>query len=166
VKKLALALTISLSLLFYSAEIFAATDTKTLTINVVVGDAATLIIDKATINFPNANPDTNPTIPATEGAVAVRIKVRTGSTSTAALSHQADGPLISGSNTIPISNVSWTATGAGFTAGTMSSSAPVSVGTLLGPGDYNGAFVYTFVNSWDYAVGAYTTSSTYTLSAP
>jgi len=165
-KKLALALTISLSLLFYSTGTFAATDTKNLTINVVVGGAATLIIDKTAINFANANPDVGPTIAAAEGAVGVRVKVRTGAASAATLSHQADGPLTSGNNTIPISNVSWTTTGAGFTAGTMSSSAPVSAGTLVGPGDYNGAFIYTFVNSWDYAVGAYTTSSTYTLSAP
>jgi hypothetical protein len=164
--KFLLTLIICLSLVLYAAGTFAATDTKTLTINVVVGPAATLTIDKTAINFPSANPDTAPTIIAAEGAVGVHIKVRTGATSSATLSHQADGPLTSGSNTIPISNVSWTATGAGFTAGTMSSSAPVSAGTMMGPGDRDGTFVYTFVNSWEYAVGTYATSSTYTLSAP
>jgi hypothetical protein len=165
-KKLTLALTISLGLIFCSAGTFAATDTKTLTINVVVGCAVTLTIDKTAINFVNANPDTNPIITAAEGAVGIQVKVRTGAASTATLSNQADGPLTSGSNTISINNVSWTATGAGFTAGTMSSSAPVSAGTLAGPGDHNGTFIYTFLNSWDYAVGAYTASSTYTLTAP
>jgi hypothetical protein len=165
-KKLTLALTISLSLIFYSAGTFAATDTKTLTINVVVGCAATLTIDKTAINFANANPDTDPIIAASEGAVGVHVKIRTGAVSSATLSHQADGPLTSGSNTISINNVSWTATGTGFTAGTMSNSAPVSAGALAGSGDYNGAFIYTFVNSWEYAVGTYTTSSTYTLTAP
>jgi hypothetical protein len=157
---------ICLSLVLYATGTFAATDTKALTINVVVGPAATLTIDKAAINFANANPDSAPTITAAEGAVSVHIKVRTGATSSAILSHQADGPLTSGSNTIPVNNVSWTATGAGFTAGTMSSSAPVSAGTIVGSGDHDGTFVYTFVNSWEYAVGTYATSSTYTLTAP
>jgi hypothetical protein len=166
-KKIFWSLTINLCfLVIISAGAFAATDTKTLTINVLVGCAATLTIDKTAINFANANPDTAPNIAAVEGAVGVHVKIRTGVATEATLVHLADGPLTSGSDTIAINNVSWIATGTGFTAGTMSSSAPVSAGSLVGSGTYDGAFIYTLVNSWDYAVGSYTTSSTYTLAAP
>jgi hypothetical protein len=67
---------------------------------------------------------------------------------------------------IPIGNVTWTASGAGFQAGTMSSTVPVTAGSWNGPGTHNGGFSYSLVNSWTYPVGNYSVSSTYTLTAP
>jgi hypothetical protein len=165
-KKLTLTLTISLIPILFSAGAFAATDTKNLTINASVEGAATLIMGVAAINFANANPDITPSVANTEGAVNVQVKVRTGVASSVTLTHQAAGPLTSGSNTIAINNVSWTATGTGFATGTMSSSTPVSAGAWTGSGARTGTFSYALVNSWDYAIGTYTVSSTYTLTAP
>jgi hypothetical protein len=165
-KKLALVLAISLGLFVVDGKVFAATDTKTLTINASVDATASLTIGMSTINFANANPDTTPLISNTEGSVSVLVKVRTGVASSVTLTHQAAGPLTSGGNTIPINNVSWTSTGTGFVPGTMSSASPVSAGAWTGSGVRSGTFNYTLVNSWNYAVGSYTVTSTYTLTAP
>jgi hypothetical protein len=165
-KKLTLALTISLSFIFVHELAFAATDTKTLVINAAIESAASLTISTTAINFATANPDTVSSIANTEGAVNVQVKVRTGVASSVTLTHQAVGPLTSGSNTIAINNVSWTSSGTGFAAGTMSSSTPVSAGAWTGSGARSGTFSYALVNSWNYAVGSYTVSSTYTLTAP
>jgi hypothetical protein len=165
-KKLSLALIIGFSLVLIAGGAFAATDTKPLTVNAVVAGSATLTIGQSAINFPNANPDSTPSIPDSEGAVNVTAQTRTGATSTVTLTHQAAGPLTSGSDTIAINNVSWTASGTGFASGAMSSSTPVSAGSWTGSGSYTGSFTYALANSWTYAVGSYTTSSTYTLTAP
>jgi hypothetical protein len=165
-KKLSLALIIGFSLVLIAGGAFAATDTKPLTVNAIVAGSATLTISQAAINFDSANPDTTPSIPNNEGAVNVTAQARTGAAGSVTLTHQAGGPLTSGSDTIGISQVSWTASGTGFLPGAMSSSAPVSAGAWTGSGSYTGSFSYALANSWTYAVGTYTASSTYTLTAP
>ena len=62
--------------------------------------------------------------------------------------------------------ITWTSTGAGFVAGTLSSTAPVTVGTWTGSGSRSGTQILMFQNLWTYASGTYTASLTYTLSAP
>jgi hypothetical protein len=168
-KKLSLALIIGFSLVLIAGGAFAATDTKPLTVNAVVAGSATLTISQAAINFDSANPDTTPSIPNNEGAVNVTAQARTGAAGSVTLTHQAAGPLTSGSDTIGINQVSWTVglgSDAGFAAGAMSSSTPVSAGSWTGSGSRSGTFSYALANSWTYAVGTYTASSTYTLTAP
>lgn len=166
-KKLGLVLIICFSLILFSGGAFAqVTDTEPLTINAVVAGAATLVLGTNTINFASADPDTVPNIAATENPVSVTARVRTGGASTPTLTHIADGPLTNGGDTIAISNVTWTATGAGFVAGTMSDTVDVSAGSWTGSGERIGTFSYSFANSWAYATGTYTQTSTYTLTAP
>jgi hypothetical protein len=145
---------------------WAATDTKNLTINAAVAARATLTLGSAAINFPDSDPDTVNPIPATENAVSVTAKVRTGAASNPTLTVQASGPLTSGTDTIAISNVTWTATGSGFSAGTMNSTTPQTCGSWTGSGNRSGTFSYFLVNSWDYQVGNYTATATYLLTAP
>ena len=166
-KKLGLVLIICFSLVMFSGGAFAqVTDTEPLTINAVVAGAATLVLGTNTINFASADPDTVPSIAATENPVSVTVRARTGSADTVTLTHIADGPLDSGTDTIAISNVTWTAGGAGFVAGTMSDTIDVSAGSWTGSGEQIGTFDYAFANSWSYAIGTYTQTSTYTLTAP
>jgi hypothetical protein len=165
VKKQSLVLVIGLGLILLAGVVFAASDSKLLTINAQVSDRASLTLEVATINFPDTDPDTSP-IPATENSVDVTVKVRTGSASAVTLTHQAAGNLTSGSDTIPIGNVTWTATGGGFQGGTMSSTVPQTAGSWTGSGNRSGTFSYFLVNSWDYAIGGYSVSSTYILSTP
>ena len=146
---------------------FSAQQTGPLAVNMAVNERAKLTLGVAAINFADADPDTTPSIPATENAVSVTAKVRTGVSSTSTLTHRASGNLSAGPGiTIPITNVSWTATGAGYVAGTMSSSSNVPVGSWTGSGSYSGTFSYFIVNSWSYTTGSYTVSTTYTLTAP
>jgi hypothetical protein len=94
--------------------------------------------------------------------------VRTGSSSIATLTHQAAGNLVaSNSNSIAVSNVTWTAaTGTGYSAGTMSGTIPQTVGSWTGSGEKPGTLNFSLANSWAYATGTYTVSSTFTLTAP
>jgi len=165
-KKVSLVLAIGLGLVLMAGGAFAANDTKSLTVNATVSARATLSIGQTTIHFPDADPDTVTSIPATENAVSVTAKVRTGSGSTATLTHLAADDLKSGSDTILIGNVTWTVTGAGFQLGTMNKTTPQTAGSWTGSGNRSGTFSYFLANSWSYATGGYTASSTYTLTAP
>jgi len=153
------------TLLAMSALGWTATDQQTLTINATVSAKAKLTVGVAAINFADADPDTVPSIPAGENPVSVTVKAQTGSASTVTLTVAADGDLDSGTDTIDITNVTWTATGAGFIGGTMDTSAQ-SAGSWTGSGQRNGTFSYLLANSWDYPPGSYSQTVVYTLTAP
>ncbi len=126
------------------------------------------MLNPTAISFANANPDAVPSIPA-NSPVAVTAYVTTKSYNTATLTALAQGDLISGSNSIAISNVTWTASGSGFSGGTMSKSAPQSVAQWQGsspPSGYQGILSFSLRNSWSYATGNYTQRVTFTLTAP
>jgi hypothetical protein len=145
---------------------WAATDQKTLTVNATVADKAKLTLGVAAIDFASADPDATPSIAAAENPVTVTVKANTSSSSTVTLTVQADGDLLgSGSDSIAIANVTWTASGAGFAAGTMNT-APVSAGSWTGSGNRSGTFSYFLANSWAYPKGSYTQTVVYTLTAP
>lgn len=136
------------------------------TLNAPVPSSAQLTLNPTTINFPNADPDTVSSIPANENPVQVTANVTTGNNKVVNLTALAQGDLVSGSNTIMISNVTWTPSGAGFSGGTMSKSAAQPVGQWRGPGDYTGTVSFFLKNSWSYATGNYTQRVTFTLTAP
>ena len=141
-----------------------AQDAEILTINATVSTRAELVLSPTTVNFPDANPTTTPSIPA-DSTVSVTANVRTAGTPT--LTVLANGDLISGADSIAIANVTWTASGAPFIAGTMNSITAQGAATLsAGSGQYAGTYSYFLANSWTYAVGAYTQTATYTLTAP
>lgn len=147
------------------AQGYAATDQQNLTINATVSAKAKLTLGVAAINFADADPDSVPAIAATENPVSVTVKAQTGGGSSVTLTVQANGDLESGTDTIDISNVTWTATGAGFVGGTMGTTAQAA-GSWTGPGRYDGTFSYQLANSWDYAAGSYSQTVVYTLTAP
>jgi hypothetical protein len=144
----------------------AATDTKTLTVNATVSATASLTLGVAAINFAAANPGTTPSIAATENPVSVTANAQTSSAGAVTLTCLAGGDLTAGANTIAISNVTWTATGTGFVAGTMNKTTAQSAGSWTGPGARSGTFSFSLANSWSYDTGSYTAAITYTLTAP
>lgn len=77
------------------------------------------------------------------------------------LSIQANGDLVSGNDTIPISNVSFTGSGVGFRDGTLSKtqSRTLATGTIGGLGSVN----FFLANQWNYPTGTYSQTITYTL---
>jgi hypothetical protein len=144
---------------------WAATDQQTLTVNATIADKAKLTLGVGAINFPDADPDSVPSVAAPENPVSVTVKAHTGNSSTVTLTVQANGDLDSGGGTIAISNVTWTASGSGFAAGTMDTS-PVAAGSWTGSGNRSGSFSYFLANSWSYPKGNYTQTVVYTLTAP
>jgi hypothetical protein len=161
-----LTLMLAATLLLGAAQALAATDTKSLTINASVVNAAKLTLGVGTINFPDADPDTVPSIAASENSVAVSCKARTGTSGGSTLTVLVGSELTSGSDTIAIGNVTWTASGLGYVAGTMNRSTAQNAGSWSGPGNKTGTFSYFLANSWAYAVGNYSATATYTLTSP
>jgi hypothetical protein len=144
----------------------AATDTKTVTVRANVGVTAVLDLSRLTVDFPDTpDVDANPSIPATGGAITITAKGKTTAGASVTLTVQASGDLVSGTDVIAISNVTWTVSGAGFVPGTLATTAQ-TVASWTNSGNHTGTQSYTLANSWDYAVGAYSTSAVYTLTAP
>ena len=165
-RKMGFVLAVGLILALMAGVAFAASDEKNLTVNAQVDARAKLTLGASTINFPDADPDEVPSISASQNPVTVTAKVRTGKNSTATLEHQAAGDLKSGGDEISISNVTWTATGTGYEPGTMNKTTKQTAGSWVGSGSRTGSFSYFLANSWDYATGNYTVTTTYTLTAP
>ena len=127
----------------------------------------TLTISPSTITFAAADPDTTPSIAAP--AITVRYRVRNNEDGSWRISLQASGDLTDGSATIPITNVTWTASPTPpFQAGTLSQTLAQTLAS--GSGDVQaprtGTTVFRLANSWTYNVGNYSTSVVFTLTAP
>jgi hypothetical protein len=126
--------------------------------------AQALQVQPATVTFPSSDPDTVPVIVA----ASIRVSyIAQGAPNPWTITVRAGGNLISGASSIPISNVSWTATPSPpFRNGTLSTVAQtLATGTGLINVD-RGDVTFRFVNSWNYTVGNYTQTLTFTLSSP
>ena len=157
-----------LTFLGFGSAAAGSVDQVTTDIIILIASGATLTLGTNVINFPNADPDTTPSIPASQNPVTVRCRVTGASNSNVTLNVQASGNLVSGGNSIPISKVSWTATGTGYSPGTMNTTSVLagSWPNTAGNNNLNGTFSYFLQNAWTYATGNYTATVTYTLTAP
>jgi hypothetical protein len=144
---------------------FAATDTKTVAVSATVSATAKLTLGSATLTFPDADPDVTPSIAPNEGAITVSAKGKTSAAGNITLVVKSGGNLVSGGDSIGISNLTWTVTGAGYSAGTMGTT-DQGLGSWTGSGSYDGTQTYALANSWSYVTGSYTATLTYTLTAP
>lgn len=161
-----LATLVALTALIGAQSALAASDSKNLTIGASVGGLAKLTLGSAGINFPSADPDTTPSISATENPVSVTSKVRGLAADNTTLTVLAGGDLLDGAKTIPVNNVTWTSTGANYVDGTMNKTTGQSAGAFTGPGTFSGNFSYFLANSWSFEPGTYTATVTYTLTSP
>jgi hypothetical protein len=162
-KKIILLCAICLGAFSFPYEGFAGVVQQPLTVNVTILARAKLTVSPLTINFPAANPDTSPSVHADN---LVNITGGARSTATGTLDILAHGDLISGSHTIPIGNVTWTATGQGFQSGTMNKTTSQRVATFGASAQYSGSLDFVFTNSWNYLPGSYSATATFTLTAP
>jgi hypothetical protein len=142
-----------------------AATTALVTINAPMASTAKLTLTPTAISFPDSDPNTVPSIPA-NSAVTASVNAKTNAGMTITLSVLAQGDLVSGSNTIPINNITWTATGTGFISGTMNKTTSQLAGQWTTSVNSTGTFSYRLANSWSYATGNYTQTVTYTLTAP
>ena len=161
----------AVGMLAMSTSVYAQGQTASGTVNVnaTVSAKAKLTINggaTASINFADADPDILATVPANPLSIAV--KARTTANGAVTLTVRASQDLTSAaSDTIDIGALKWTSTGANFAgSGTSSMAAEVNVMSVTGSGNHTGVQNYTLDNSWAYATGTYTTTLTYTLTAP
>jgi hypothetical protein len=136
--------------------------------------AMTLTLTPATITFPDQDPDLFPSTTATS-TVAVSVTTSAMGNQNFHLSALSRGNLTSGSASIPISNISWTAVKTGgdnrvtYFSGTMTTAVP---GTTVMTGRGNdtnpglGTLTFSILNQWGYATGNYSQITDFTLSAP
>jgi hypothetical protein len=127
----------------------------------------TMTISPATITFANADPDTTPTI--TAPSITVTYRVQGNSTGNWRITLLAGGDLTAGSATIPISDVTWTATPTPrFQNGTLSKTVAQTLASGSGSVSTTttGTVVFRLANSWTSNVGIYTTSVVFTITAP
>lgn len=146
-----------------AAPIAAQATTATLSAN--VSPLAKLTLSTSSISFPDADPDAVPQIPAAGSALLITAKSRATSGALVILSVQAADDLRSGVSVIPASNITWTASGPGFIAGTLSTS-PMTVATWSGSGIRSGSQQFFLRNLWTHPTGTYTLTMIYTLSTP
>ena len=137
--------------------------TQNLSVTATVNARATLTLSVAAVNFPDSDPDTVPSIPGS-ATVTVTAKSRTAGGNPVTLTIQAGTDLTSGGDTIAVSNISWLANG--DLAGGSLATTPVTLVNSTNSGLRTGDMAFALVNSWAYAPGNYSTTVTYTLSAP
>jgi len=143
----------------------AAQQTDTGTLNATFNGLARLSLSTTTLAFADSDPDTVPQVPASQGPVTISAKARASANGAVTLTVLASDDLRSGVDTIPASNITWTATGGGFVPGTLSRTVPQTVASWAGSGVWNGTQSFLFLNLWAYVTGTYTLTMTYTLTA-
>ena len=117
-----------------------------------------------TISFPDGNPATVPLIGPDNMLIQARVRCATGAW---VLTVIADDDLRDGVATIPVSAISWQAWPSGrWNSGSLSTTVPFVMGSGGNPTNSVGLCRFYLDNSWDYNVGSYTTTATYTLSSP
>lgn len=136
----------------------------TLTVN--LGGLAKLSFSTNAISFPDANPDTTPSVPSSPAAIVITAKARATRLSVVALTVSTSDDLRAGVSTIPATEISWTASGPGFVNGTLNRVAPQMVASWPGSGVYTGTQQYVFANKWSHPTGNFSLTLTYTLSSP
>ncbi len=130
-----------------------------------VNAKAKLTLTGGPIVFDDADPDVSATVTATT-PVSIAVKARTTAAGVVTLTVEATQDLTSGTDTIAISNLGWTASGTGFVGGTSNTTTAQTVGSWAGSGNMSGTQTYVLTNSWAYATGSYVTTLNYTLSVP
>lgn len=127
----------------------------------------TLSISPASINFPDNDPDAFPASQASGVTITVD-PAGIGGSAVWYLHVLARGNLVSGSSTIPISNISWTSTNQPkFKNGSMTTSVP---GTLVaqstGGTAETATVTFSLQNLWTYSTGTYAQTVDFTATSP
>ena len=138
----------------------------TATLSVNLGSLARVAFTSTTVAFPNADPDTVPKVAGAPASIDITAKARTTRNSQVTLTVQSTDDLRSGVTVLPAALITWTATGTGFVAGTLSRTSAQVVGSWTGSGVRAGSQSFFFENRWTHPPGTYTITLVYTISAP
>jgi hypothetical protein len=126
-----------------------------------------LTLSPRVVTFPSSDPDVVPVVSAAPLQASYRIRANGNNPWT--LTVLAQGDLISGTQSVDISNVTWLATPAPpFQAGTLSRTVAQTLAS--GTGNVNptrtGSVTFRLANSWTYSAGIYTQTVVFTLASP
>ncbi|MBC7363000.1 MAG: hypothetical protein H5U07_00470 [Candidatus Aminicenantes bacterium] len=170
-KKVLLGLSLGLVLCLSSGLAQQSQSTQQVTFNVNLLEWYNLSLDKNTLTFNDVAPQyvSNPStteISAAEGPLQVTVFAVVIPSQPVKLTITANGDLTDGSNIIPASAISWTASGNGFASGTLENGTAVEAGSWTGiftyqEGTMNFSFLRDYVNQ---VPGNYTMTATFTLS--
>ncbi len=117
------------------------------------------------VSFPDGSPDLEPVIGPRDISVLVNVRATPGNPWI--LTMIADSDLTSGTDVIPIGNVSWTASPSPlFRGGTLSTVVPAVLGNGVSHFSSLATLGFYLQNSWAYVPGTYTATATVTLSSP
>jgi hypothetical protein len=136
------------------------------TLNANLAQFAGLTLSATTITFPDADPDTTPSLAPLSGPVSITAKARAQAGVTVTLTVKASDDLRSGVTVLPASYITWTATGSGFVGGTLDPVVARTVAAWNGSGIRSGTQSFLFQNLWSHPSGTYTVTLLYTLTAP
>lgn len=139
-------------------------NSQTQTVTANINSAASLTLGSHTVTF-TSNTGAG-AIAQTEAAITVAANVRTTAAGVPTLTMSASGPLSDGSDTIALSNLTWVGTNDLTASGTTSTTEQTVATLATGCGTYTGNMTFSLANSWTYPTGVYTTTLTYTLTAP
>jgi len=126
-----------------------------------------LEISSNTVTFTRTmDPRTAPVIVQNEPPLQIRVKATRGLWQSVNLKIQANGSLSDGlGHTIPIGNVTWQATGAGFTTNGQLTSAAQQLGRWTPSGVYQGTLSFSFQDNENFSPGIYTLVVTLSVSS-
>lgn len=136
-------------------------------VDAVIASFVKVQFDRMSVVFDTQAYDPATVVPVQATPLTVTAKARVPGNTRVVLTVQADGPFVSGASTIPANKLSWTMTGPGYQAGgTANPNAARMLGSWRGSSAWTGTQIYTFDDSWTYAVGVYSMTMTYTVTAP
>jgi hypothetical protein len=141
--------------------------TQAVRVDAVFGSVVKVQFDRMSVVFDTQAYDPATIAPVQATPLTVTTKARVPGNTRIVLTVQADGPFVSGASTIPANKLSWTMTGPGYQAGgTANPNSARMLGSWRGSGTWTGTQIYSFDDSWTYAVGVYSMTMTSTVSAP
>lgn len=157
-----------LFLVLPTETVFAEKKEVLLNIRADVRTLSKLEVDQTTVVFDlgSLSPDDAPVINANPAQINITLKTRTGANSNVTLNILATGDIVSGTDVIPVNNINWIATGAGFVGGTLDKMSPQKVGSWTGGGVRSGTLAFRMFNRWEYVKGEYGTTSLFILTTP
>jgi hypothetical protein len=121
-----------------------------------------LTVNPLSFAYPSGDPDTMPNV--SSPLITVTYRVRGNGKGAWHLAVRANGDLVSGPDSIPTTNTTWTGT---FGSGTLTNSDQT---IASGIGNVNpattGNITFTLQNLWTYSAGTYTQTIVFTLSVP
>jgi hypothetical protein len=129
-----------------------------LAVNAQVDSRFKIEISSNAVTFTRTvDPRTAPLIVQNEPPIQIRVKATRGFFQSVYLRIQANGDLSDGlGHTIPVGNVTWQATGDGFTPNGQLIGASQRLGSWTASGEYQGTLAFSFQDNENFAPGVYT----------